>query len=85
MNELTLKALVEAGAIKKIQVVADASHFYVEVQTPSGSATASTSKGAVKTWTSLDAVARWLRRMGIGSSINLNISRWQPRQRRIAL
>ena len=85
MNELTIKALVEAGAIKKIQVVADASHFYVEVETPSGSATASTIKGAVKTWASLDAVAKWLRRMGIGSSINLNISRWQPGQRRILL
>ena len=30
MNELTLKALVEAGAIKKIHVVADATHFYVD-------------------------------------------------------
>ena len=85
MNEHTLKALVEAGAIKKIHVVADATHFYVDVETPGGSSTASTNKGAVKTWASLDAVAKWLRRMGIGSSINLNISRWQPGQRRIAL
>ena len=85
MNEPTLKALVEAGAIKKVQVVADATCFYVEVQTPSGSSTAATKKGAVKTWASLDAVAKWLQRMGIGTKISLDISRWQPSQRRITL
>ena len=32
MDERTLRALVEAGALKRVSIVADGAHFYVEAQ-----------------------------------------------------
>jgi hypothetical protein len=36
MDEKTLKALVDAGALKRIRIIADGSLFHVEADTPNG-------------------------------------------------
>lgn len=56
MNEKTLRALVDAGAVKRIRIVADGARFHVEADTPTATIVAVTGKGAPKTW------GRWMRR-----------------------
>ena len=50
MNEKILRALVEAGAVKKIKITAEGSTIYVEAYTGSEVTTAKTIKGKLKTW-----------------------------------
>lgn len=80
MNEKTLRALVEAGAVKRIRIVADGDRFHVEADTPTATVIAATGKGVAKTWSTLDASAKWVRALGMGTA-QLDISRWQPDQR----
>ena len=82
MDERMLKALVAAGAIRNVSIIASGSRFHVEARTPNGSITAETLKGSVKTWVSLDAAARWLRRLGVGAA-QVNLTHWQPGQREL--
>ena len=79
MNEKTLRALVEAGAVKRIRIVADGALFHVEADTLTGAVAALTLKGSAKTWRSLDAAAKWVRSLGAGSA-QLEMTRWQPGQ-----
>ncbi len=60
MDERMLRAMVAAGAIKNIDIIASGARFHVEASTPNGSFTAETLKGKVKTWVTLDAAARWV-------------------------
>lgn len=84
MDEKTLRALIEAGAIGRCRLIGNGSSFHIEFVTPNGSVTACTLKRKVKQWTSLDAAARWLRRLGIGE-LHVDIARWTPRQKRLPL
>lgn len=79
VNEKTLKALVDAGAIKRIRIIGDGALFHVEADTPNGAVAALTLKGTPKTWRSLDAAARWVRSLGMGSA-QVDMARWQPGQ-----
>lgn len=80
MNEKTLRALIDAGAIKRVRVIANGARFHVEADTPTSTYVAETLKGQARTWSSLDATAKWLRSLGIGSA-QFDVSRWQPGQR----
>ncbi|GGK14025.1 hypothetical protein [Luteimonas terricola] len=80
MNEKTLRALVEAGAVKRVRIIGDGARFHVEADTPNATVVAMTAKGAPRTWGTLDASARWVRALGIGTA-QLDVSRWQPGQR----
>ena len=84
MNEKTIRALVEAGAIKKVFIIADGATVHVDVVTQAGAITATTNKGSIKTWASLDSSAKWVRGLGVGSAF-LEISHWLPGQKRMAL
>lgn len=84
MNEKTLRALVEAGAVKRIRIIADGARFHVEIDTATASIVAMTGRGAPRTWSTLDATARWIRALGIGST-QVDLSRWQPGQRALSL
>jgi len=84
MNEKTLRALVEAGAIKRSRIVARGARFHVEFDTATGSVTASTNRAGLKQWASLDAVARWLRGLGLGSA-SLDLAQWTPQQKSLDL
>ena len=82
MDERMLRALVAAGAVKKISIIASGARFHVEARTPNGAVTAETLKGTVKTWVSLDAAARWVRGLGIGAA-QVHLTHWQPGQRQL--
>ena len=58
MDEKTLRALVDAGPVKQVRIVADGSCFHVEVETQTRSVTASTVKETLKSWATLDADAK---------------------------
>ncbi len=80
MDEKMLKAMVAAGAIKKIRIIGQGSRFHVEANTPNGAITAETYKGNIKSWVSLDTAAKWVRSIGIGSA-QINMTHWQPNQK----
>ena len=82
MNEKILRALVEAGAVKKIKIIAEGSTIYVEAYTGSEVTTAKTIKGKLKTWSTLDSAAKWVRSLGIGQ-MQLDMAKWQPEQKRL--
>jgi hypothetical protein len=84
MDERLMKALVAAGAVKRIDIIGNGARFHVEASTPNGPVTAETQKGKVKTWATLDAAAKWVRSIGIGSA-NINLARWQPGQKELRL
>lgn len=81
MDERTLRTLIEAGGIKQLRIIADGALFHVDVVTANkGAITAMTTKGSVKTWSTLDAAARWVRSLGIGKAY-LDVAHWHPGQR----
>ena len=82
MDEKMLKAMVAAGAIKNINIIASGSRFHVEARTPNGAVTAETRRGKVKTWVTLDAAARWVRGLGVGAA-QVHLTHWQPAQREL--
>lgn len=84
MNKKILKALVAAGAVKKIEIVATGGLFHVEANTPGGFVTAETQKGKIRTWVTLDAAAKWVRSLGMGCA-QIRIANWRPEQREIQL
>jgi hypothetical protein len=84
MDERMLKAMVAAGAIKKINIIASGARFHIEANTPNGSITAETHKGKVKTWVTLDAAAKWVRGLGMGAA-HINLTHWQPGQRELPI
>ena len=84
MDEKMMKAMVAAGAIKRINIIGHGPRFHVEANTPNGSITAETHKGKVKTWVTLDAAARWVRNLGMGGA-RVNLTHWQPGQRELGL
>ncbi len=82
MNEKILRALVEAGAVKKVKITAEGSTIYVEAYTGSEATTAKTIKGKLKTWSTIDSAAKWVRSLGIGQ-MQLDMAKWQPEQKRL--
>lgn len=84
MDEKILRAMVAAGAIKRINIVASGARFHVEASTPNGAVTAETRSGKVRTWVTLDAAARWVRGLGVGGA-HINLTHWQPAQRELSV
>jgi len=84
MNEKTLRALIDAGAVKKVSIIANGANFHVEIRTPNDSIIAETTKGKIKTWATLDTAAKWVRGLGIGKA-EIHISKWLPDQKRLEL
>lgn len=84
MDEKTLKALVAAGAVQRIDIIGSGARFHIEARTPNGPLTAETRKGKIRTWVTLDAAARWIRSLGVGSA-RINLAHWQPAQRELPI
>jgi len=84
MNEKILRALVEAGAVKKVKITAEGSTIYVEAYTGSEATTATTIKGKLKTWSTVDSAAKWVRSLGIGQ-MQIDVSKWQPEQKKLKI
>jgi len=71
---------MKVGAVKKIRITAEGSTIYVEAYTGSEPTTATTVKGKLKTWSTIDSAAKWVRSLGIGQ-MQLDVAKWQPQQR----
>lgn len=84
MNEQIVRALVDAGAVRKVRIVADQASFHVEIHTSNGASAAETMKGKLKTWATLNSAARWVRSMGVGE-VQLMLAHWTPEQRQMSL
>jgi len=84
MDIKSLKALINARAIKKVQVIGEGSHFYMEIVTQTGPSIVKTFKGKLKTWATLDAAAKWIHSKGIGT-LQIELEKWQPGQRGLKL
>ena len=76
--------MFEAGAVKKIRIMAEGSIIYVEAFTGSDVKAAKTIKGKLKTWSSIDSAVKWVRALGVGK-VQLDISKWRPGQRKMQL
>jgi len=82
MNEKSIKLLIENGVVKKAYITSTGSTFHIEFDTGRDRVISETTTGSIKTWSSIDSAARWLKRLGIGEA-ELNICRWQERQKSI--
>lgn len=80
MDEKGLKAVIAAGAVKQVFIIANGSEFHVTAVTPGGRFTIGTDKKFIRSWSTVDGAVKWLRRLGIGEA-RLEFSRWQPKQR----
>jgi len=76
--------MVDAAEVKRACIIANGSRFHVEVDAPGRSFTIETGKGAVRTWTSIDSAAKWLRGVGIGQVV-LELAHWSPGQKALEL
>jgi len=79
MDEKQIRNLVEAGMLRKVAIVANGGSFHVTVSYGSKQEAAQTQRGKVRTWTSLDAAARWVRKLGIGHA-EVELTHWAPGQ-----
>ena len=84
MDERALRTLVDAAAIRRTRIVGRGEAFHVEVDSPGRSFTIETAKGGLRTWRSLDAVAKWLRSVGIAEA-QVNVAQWAPGQKGLPL
>lgn len=84
MNIKILKALIEAGAIRRVNIIAEGDFFRIEAITQAGPNTVNTLNGKLKTWGTLDSAAKWLHGLGIGNC-QVDLERWQPGQRGMKL
>lgn len=84
MNERDLKLLLEASAIKSIQLIAQGASFHAEVKTAGAVKVLMTGRGEVRLWRSIDSCAKWLRKIGIGQA-TIHIDQWQPDQKPLEL
>lgn len=84
MNEKTIRALVEAGAVKKVHIIASGAAIHVDIVTQNDVITATTLKGAIKVWSTIDASARWVKNLGIGR-VQLVMDKWLPEQKGLKL
>ena len=80
MDGKTFRALVEAGAIRKVRIIGEGCNFRVEAVTQAGTNIIYTSTGKLKQWRTLDAAAKWVHSFGIGT-LQVNLEQWQPKQR----
>jgi len=75
---------VEAGAVKKVNIIASGAMIHVDIVTQNDVITATTLKGAIKVWSTIDASAKWVKNLGIGR-VQLVMDKWLPAQRGLNL
>jgi len=75
MDSKTLKAVIEAGAVKHASIIADGASVHIKFTTRNGDSNpATTLKRAIKARSTIDAAAKWVRGLGIGEA-KLNVFR----------
>jgi len=82
-NEATLRDLVDAGAIRAVQVVAQGDAWCMEIQVGTAWRRLRSKRGPIRWWKSLDRLARWLRdEIGI-AEWSVDARQYQPAQRSV--
>lgn len=84
MDEKVIKALVEAGAVRQVRIVAAQATVHVEIKTAGGTTVAQTLKGKPKTWSTIQSAAKWVRSIGVAEA-TLDLRHWTPDQRPLSL
>ena len=84
MNEKTVRALLDANAVRKVCIVGRGPKFHVDLVTNTNTHTLCTNRGTIRNWSSLDAAAKWARMQGIGK-IDVDITGWEPAQKGLPL
>ena len=84
MDRRTIRLLVENSAVRKVSIVADGSAFRVEVYSPTGTHIATTLKGKMRTWSSIDSAAKYVQSLGVGKA-ELILQEWQPNQKSLQI
>ena len=84
MDERELKAVLAAGGVKRVHIIANGDAFSVRADTPGGNFTIGTAKKFIRTWATADSAMKWLRKLGVGEA-RLDFSKWQPKQRGLGL
>lgn len=84
MDEKGLKIAIATGAVKKMHIIANGDDFTVRADTRGGNFTIGTSKKFIRTWSTIDSAAKWLRKLGVGEA-QLDFTKWQPKQRGMKL
>lgn len=84
MDRKTLKALIDAGAIRRARLIGEGPQFRLEVDTQQGPQIVYSTTGKLRTWATLDAAAKWIHSLGVGSA-HIELSNWQPDQRILKL
>lgn len=84
MERRTVKALIDAGAAKQFDLIANGGEFYLEIKTAAGKEFVTGSSGSIKTWRTIDSAAKWLHILGIGK-LYLKLDKWQPGQKTIGI
>ena len=80
MDEKTLKVLIESAAVKRVRIIAHGAAFHIEMDTATNTHVISTRQGKPRQWRTLDAGAKWLHKLGLGT-ITLDLTHWQFSQR----
>jgi hypothetical protein len=84
MERRTVKALIDAGAVKQFELIANGGDFYLEVKTSAGKEIITGTSGGIKTWRTIDSAAKWLHILGVGR-LQLKMDKWQPGQKTIGI
>jgi hypothetical protein len=81
MDSKSIKLLLEAGAIKNVSIIAEGSTIHAVITTNSGTPQpATTLKGDLKIWSTIDSAAKYIRSLGVGK-VKLEFSKWNPKQK----
>tara|TARA_R110001592_G_scaffold37654_2_gene125411 strand:- start:123 stop:371 length:249 start_codon:yes stop_codon:yes gene_type:complete len=80
MNEKSLKLLINNGVVMKVSIKSTGAKFHIEIKTACDLVVAQTSSKQIKTWSTIDSAAKWLKRLGIGRA-EIEFDKWQPNQK----
>lgn len=82
IQEQTFVELVQAGAVREIAIVGHGSRWYLEISTGMETRILGSRREHVRTWASLDRLARWLHARGVGDW-KVRAKQWAPKAPRM--
>lgn len=65
ITEPTLRALLQAGAVQRVQAVADGRSWYVVIRVGMEEQVVASQRSYRRTWKSLDTLVAWLQDLGV--------------------
>jgi len=84
VNTRILQALIDAGAVKKIELIANGPNIHALIHTQTEKTVLLTNKREIKIWVSFDTAVKWIKAKGV-AQLHLDARAWQPNQRKLQL